>query len=209
MSRVFYLPQHRTLSTRHPVALRRMRLTGCWVSADERRYWKSRAPHPGFEPPPPVQQAGILTTRPLSCLNSSVLEKMGSVFVTFDPTLVPHSRHFIWGTLDTCGTPVSNRTHSGSLPKICTWPVAQLVAQSLHVGRRDYLGPDGWVFRWEHEPEVDWDTFYGDEWAIFGLSEILSKSANIVEEQPICHKTSFRSWYKWYIQDWVDKCCVP
>ena len=68
MSRVFYLPQHRTLSTRHPLALRRMRLTGRWVSADERRYWKSWAPHPGFEPPPSVQQAGILTTRPLSCL---------------------------------------------------------------------------------------------------------------------------------------------
>ena len=45
MSRVFYLPQHRTLSTRHPLALHRMRSTGCWVSADQRRYWKSRAPH--------------------------------------------------------------------------------------------------------------------------------------------------------------------
>ena len=28
--RVFYLPQHRTLSTRHPLALHRMRSTGCW-----------------------------------------------------------------------------------------------------------------------------------------------------------------------------------
>ena len=30
MSKVFYLPQQRTLSTRHPLALHRMRSTGCW-----------------------------------------------------------------------------------------------------------------------------------------------------------------------------------
>ena len=41
MSRVYYLPQHRTLSIRHPLALCCMRSTGCWVSADERQYWKS------------------------------------------------------------------------------------------------------------------------------------------------------------------------
>ena len=40
MSTVFYMPQHRTLSTRHPLALRCMRSTDCWVSAYERQYWK-------------------------------------------------------------------------------------------------------------------------------------------------------------------------
>ena len=30
----------------------------------------SWAPHTGFEPPPSVQQAGTLTTRPLSCLSA-------------------------------------------------------------------------------------------------------------------------------------------
>ena len=41
MSRVFHLPQHRTLSTRHPLALCGMWLTGCWVCVDERLDWKS------------------------------------------------------------------------------------------------------------------------------------------------------------------------
>ena len=35
----------------------------------------SWAPHLGFEPRPPVQQAGILTTRPLSCLSDRVLRQ--------------------------------------------------------------------------------------------------------------------------------------
>ena len=66
MPRVFYLPQHRTLSRSHPLALRHMRSTSCWVSADERWYWKSWAPLPGFGPLPSAQQASILTTRPLN-----------------------------------------------------------------------------------------------------------------------------------------------
>ena len=59
MSRVFYLPQHRTPSTRHPLALSRMRLTGCWVPADESWYWKFLG-SPRLNPQPSVQQAGIL-----------------------------------------------------------------------------------------------------------------------------------------------------
>ena len=47
MSRVFYLPQHRTLSTRQPLALRRMRSTGCWVCADESQFWKFLGSPPG------------------------------------------------------------------------------------------------------------------------------------------------------------------
>ena len=38
--------------------------------------------------------------------------KMGSVFMTFDSTLVPRFRRFIWGTPDTCETLVGNLTHS-------------------------------------------------------------------------------------------------
>ena len=60
MSRVFYPPQHQTQSTRHSLALCRMRLTSCWVSADERQYWKILGSPPGFKPPPSVQQAGVL-----------------------------------------------------------------------------------------------------------------------------------------------------
>ena len=43
MSRVCYFPQqsqHRTMSTRHHLALCRMWSTGCWVSADESQFWK-------------------------------------------------------------------------------------------------------------------------------------------------------------------------
>ena len=68
MSRVFYLPQHRTLSTRHPLALRRMRSTGCWVSADERRYWKLLGSPPGVWTPAFSAPGRRSTTRPLSCL---------------------------------------------------------------------------------------------------------------------------------------------
>ena len=69
MSRVFYLPQHRTLSTRHPLALRRMRSTGCWVSANERRYWKYLGSPPGVWTPAFSAAGRRSTTRPLSCLN--------------------------------------------------------------------------------------------------------------------------------------------
>ena len=47
MSRVFYLPQHRTLSTRHPLAFCRMRSTGCWVSADGSQFLKFLGFPPG------------------------------------------------------------------------------------------------------------------------------------------------------------------
>ena len=50
MSRVFYLPQHRTLSARNPLALRHMRSTGCWVSADGSQFWKFLGSLPGLEP---------------------------------------------------------------------------------------------------------------------------------------------------------------
>ena len=67
MSRVFYLPQHRTLSTRHPLALRRMRSTGCWVSADERWYWKFLGSPPRVWTPAFSATGRRSTTRPLSC----------------------------------------------------------------------------------------------------------------------------------------------
>ena len=62
MSRVFYLPRHRTLTTRYPLALCCMQPTCCWVSADERRYWNFLASPSGVwtPPPPSVQQASIL-----------------------------------------------------------------------------------------------------------------------------------------------------
>ena len=37
---VCYLLQYSALSTRHPLALRCMRSTGCWFSADESQFWK-------------------------------------------------------------------------------------------------------------------------------------------------------------------------
>ena len=73
ISKVFYLPWHRTLSTRHPLALRRIRLRGCWVSAVKVTFWKFLGSPPGgSNPGPPAQQASYpyhLTTqlpRPLS-----------------------------------------------------------------------------------------------------------------------------------------------
>ena len=63
MSRVFYLPQHRTLSTRHPLALCCMPLTGWWVSADENLL----PPHQGFKKRS-SEQARIITSRPQSRL---------------------------------------------------------------------------------------------------------------------------------------------
>ena len=68
MSRVFYLPQHRTLSTRHPLVLWRMQLTGCWVSADERRYWKFLGSPPRVWTPAFSAAGEHSTTRPLSHL---------------------------------------------------------------------------------------------------------------------------------------------
>ena len=67
MSRVFYLPQHRALSTRHPLALRRMRSTGCWVSADESQFWKFFGSSPGVWTKAFSAAGGGSTTRPLSC----------------------------------------------------------------------------------------------------------------------------------------------
>ena len=72
MFRVFDLPQHRTLSTRPPLALRCMRSTGCWVSADERRYWKFLGFPPWVWTPASSAAGQCSTTRPLSCLNISM-----------------------------------------------------------------------------------------------------------------------------------------
>ena len=68
MSRIFYLPQHRTLSTRHPLALRRMRSTGCWVSANERRYWKYLGSPPRVWTTAFREAGRHSTTRLLSCV---------------------------------------------------------------------------------------------------------------------------------------------
>ena len=67
MSRLLYLPQHRALSTRHPLALRRMRSTGCWVSADESQFWKFFGSSPGVWTKAFSAAGGGSTTRPLSC----------------------------------------------------------------------------------------------------------------------------------------------
>ena len=70
MSRVFYLLQHRKLSTRHSLVLHPMRLTGCWVSADEVNLENSLATHQGFEPSiPSVQQARILSQDHSAAIN--------------------------------------------------------------------------------------------------------------------------------------------
>ena len=59
--RVFYWSQHKkALSTRHHPVLCHMWLTGCWVSADERRYWKFLGAISGFQRTPSAQQASSL-----------------------------------------------------------------------------------------------------------------------------------------------------
>ena len=55
MSRVFYLPQHRTLST-------------CWFSADERQYWKLLGSLSGVWTPAFSAAGRHSTTWPLCCL---------------------------------------------------------------------------------------------------------------------------------------------
>ena len=66
MSRSF--TKHKTLNTRHPLAL-----CGCMFLLMKANFENSWAPHPGFEPRPSAQQAGNLTTKPLSCLVSHMM----------------------------------------------------------------------------------------------------------------------------------------
>ena len=44
------LPQHRTLSTRHPLVTCRLWSKGCWVTADKVNFENTGAALPGFEP---------------------------------------------------------------------------------------------------------------------------------------------------------------
>ena len=59
MSRVFYLPQLITLSTRHPLALRRIQQAAEFLRM-EANFENSWAPHQGLEPRPSTQQAVVL-----------------------------------------------------------------------------------------------------------------------------------------------------
>ena len=70
MSMVFYLPQHRTPSTRQPPALCCIRSTGCGVSGCQVWIFLG-SPTLGSNPGPPAQQAGLTTTL-LSCLGKCV-----------------------------------------------------------------------------------------------------------------------------------------
>ena len=82
MSRVFYWPQHRTLSTKHPLALCCMRSTGCWISADESQFWKFLGSPRG------MQAQDLQPTQPL-CLfaqniSDSILNNLQQLFRDHD-----------------------------------------------------------------------------------------------------------------------------
>ena len=83
MSIVFYLPQHRTLSTRHPLALRRMWSTGCWVSADESQFWKFLGSPRGVWNKAFSKAGWCPTTRPLSCLMMMIMTRSTLSFVFY------------------------------------------------------------------------------------------------------------------------------
>ena len=90
MSRVFYLPPHRTTS--HPLALGCMPSTGWWFSADERQYWKKywRSPSRSRLWTTAFSAAGRhSTTRPLVTDLSKVVAELVCGWLIQTPTQLP------------------------------------------------------------------------------------------------------------------------